>query len=78
VFHVLSRGLEIVQSPSECFLTDSMTILYCLRTKEEGYIKLSVYVCDWIDLTEDREQWRTLVDTVINLRGSIKCWEVLE
>ena len=23
---------------------------------------------DWIDLTEDREQWQTLVNTVINRR----------
>jgi hypothetical protein len=23
---------------------------------------------DWIDLTEDRSQWRALVNTVINLR----------
>jgi hypothetical protein len=31
---------------------------------------------DWIDLAEDRDQWRTLVSAVMNLRGSIKCWEV--
>jgi hypothetical protein len=23
---------------------------------------------DWIDLAQDREQWRALVDTVMNLR----------
>jgi hypothetical protein len=23
---------------------------------------------DWIDLTQDREQWRSLVNTVMNLR----------
>jgi hypothetical protein len=28
---------------------------------------------DWIDLTQDRDQWRALVNT-----GSIKCWEILE
>jgi hypothetical protein len=33
---------------------------------------------DWIDLAQDRNQWRALVNTVMNLRGSIKCWEVLE
>jgi hypothetical protein len=32
---------------------------------------------DWIDVAQDREQWRALVNTVMNLRGSIKCWEVL-
>jgi hypothetical protein len=32
---------------------------------------------DWIDLAQDRDQWRVLVNTVMNLSGSIKCWEVL-
>jgi hypothetical protein len=25
-------------------------------------------VMDWIDLAEDRDQWRALVNTVVNLR----------
>jgi hypothetical protein len=25
-------------------------------------------VMDWIDLTEDRDQWRALVDTIMNFR----------
>jgi hypothetical protein len=33
---------------------------------------------DWIDMAQDRDQWRALVNTVMNLRGSIKCWEFLE
>jgi hypothetical protein len=33
---------------------------------------------DWIDMAEDMDQWRTLVNTVLNLRVFMKCWEVLE
>jgi hypothetical protein len=33
---------------------------------------------DWIDMTQDIEQWRALVNTVLNLRGFTKCWQVLE
>jgi hypothetical protein len=33
---------------------------------------------DWIDMAQDRYQWRALLNTILNLRGSIKCWEVLE
>ena len=27
---------------------------------------------DWIDLAQDRDRWRSLVSTVMNLLGSIK------
>jgi hypothetical protein len=27
---------------------------------------------DWINSAQNRDQWRALVDTVMNLRGSIK------
>jgi hypothetical protein len=33
---------------------------------------------DWIELAQDREQWRALVHTVMNLSGFIKGWEVPE
>jgi hypothetical protein len=32
---------------------------------------------DWIDLAQDRDRWRALVYTVMNIR-SIKCGEFLE
>jgi hypothetical protein len=33
---------------------------------------------DWIDLAEDRDRWRALVNTVMNFGDPLKCWEVLE
>jgi hypothetical protein len=33
---------------------------------------------DWIGLVQNRDQWRALVNMVMNLRGSIKCCEILE
>jgi hypothetical protein len=32
---------------------------------------------DWIYTAQDRDQWRALVNTAMNLTGSIKCCEVL-
>jgi hypothetical protein len=31
-----------------------------------------------IDLVPVRDQWRVVVNTVMNLSGSIKCWEIIE
>jgi hypothetical protein len=32
---------------------------------------------DWIDLAQDRDQRRALVNTVMNIRLH-KCWEIVE
>jgi hypothetical protein len=33
---------------------------------------------DWIGLDKDRDRWRADVKSVLNLRGSMKCWETIE
>jgi hypothetical protein len=33
---------------------------------------------DWIGLARVRDKWRALVNAVMNLSGSIKCWETIE
>jgi hypothetical protein len=33
---------------------------------------------DWIDMAQDRDQWRVLVEYGIEPSGSMKCWELPE
>jgi hypothetical protein len=33
---------------------------------------------NWIDLTQDRDQWRARCEHGNEPSGSIKCWEILE
>jgi hypothetical protein len=32
----------------------------------------------WIGLAQDRNRWKDLVNSVLNLRVSVKCWETIE
>jgi hypothetical protein len=33
---------------------------------------------DWIDMAQDRDQWRVFCGHGNEPSGSIKCWEILE
>jgi hypothetical protein len=54
-----------------------------LRRRWEDNIKMDLREIgrggmDWINLAQDRDQWRALVNTVNEPSGSIKCWKILE
>jgi hypothetical protein len=40
--------------------------------------KIGLDGMDWIDLAQDRDQWRPLVNTVMNLGVPLNVWEILE
>jgi len=53
------------------------------RRRWEDNIKMDLQevgcgVMDWIELAQDKDRWRALVNAVMNLRGSIKCGEFLD
>jgi hypothetical protein len=49
----------------------------CVDKIEMDLIEIGWYGLDWIDMAQDRDHCRGLVNTVLNLRV-LKCWEVLE
>jgi hypothetical protein len=33
---------------------------------------------DWIDLAQDRNRWRAILNSMMELSSSIKCWDNVE
>jgi hypothetical protein len=42
------------------------------------FLELGCGDVDWIGLAQDRNRWRALVNSLLNFRVSIKCWETIE
>jgi hypothetical protein len=63
---MLFNGQKKRDRRPRCRLVDSIKI----DLREIGWSGM-----DWIDLVQDKDQWRALVNMVMNLRGSIKYWE---
>jgi hypothetical protein len=40
----------------------------CINNNKMELREIECYGMDWIDLTQDRDKWRTLLNMVINLR----------
>jgi hypothetical protein len=43
-----------------------------------GLVEVGWRDVDWIGLAQDRDRWRALANSVLNLPGSIKCCETIE
>jgi hypothetical protein len=42
---------------------NEVIVVFQLPNREIGWVRV-----DWIDMAQDRDQWRALVNTVLNLR----------
>jgi hypothetical protein len=51
-------------------------LFFCVKGFE-AYFCLNATV-DWTNVAQDEHKWRTFVNTVMNLRGTIKCGEFLD
>jgi hypothetical protein len=62
--------------------TEGKRLLGRLRRRWEDNIKIDIQEVgsggmDWIELAQDKDRWRALVNVVMN-SGSIKCGEFLD
>jgi hypothetical protein len=49
----------------------------CVDSIKMNLREIGCHGTDWIDLTQDRYQWRALVKTIMNLRVPNNVWNVL-